>query len=532
MPLAQLSTASTALKQWAVYPQLSGRTRLSSPQTFRLLIETTAGHLLVASTVLREPPDFEFVSALAMLVDDHRFADQPILRIQGEFEARHGHTIELLDVDLDRDDPVSSTGIVARSLVVQINQRGSAATGIPAISAKREEIESRCRNEWADLRIQFIERLDAEGVRQARLSGGLTPSAFTYVITVGAEQRRNRAQALHVFPLLRPYLMTPPYQVVREAIDKGQPLIAVLASHWQAPRAMIKAMRGIEGKDLGLMAGRLPMLLRLLNDIPADWWPRDATAWRLFVKAIQAIQKVSKRPITSAANQLWLRDCARRKYEIDEHAPEEYVRMGEEIEDFMDMLGQALEHVQAEALRRQPLDTRAAHLHLITSMRASMGLEKLARTARRFGDNYRRAIEEFAREAELWNGVRWPVIGSPDPRPYSGVIVHPLQTPEDLRYEGQRMRNCVASYVEDCLRGRSQIWSLRLADGSPLSTLETRTRSNRSGQHFIEVVQHKGHANELPPAAAKRALQDFMMELHGNKTELAEFQAWRQKVLR
>ena len=205
---------------------------------------------------------------------------------------------------------------------------------------------------------------------------------------------------------------------------------------------------------------------------------------------------------------------------------------GEDIEDFMDMLRDALEHVQSEALRCNPNDTRASHFRIITAMRSDMGLEKLARTARRFGDSYRRAVEDFAREAELWNGVRWPVIGRTEPRPYSGILIHPLQTPADLRYEGQRMRNCVASYVKDCLRGRCQIWSFRLTDGSPLSTLETRTRSSKSGKHFIEVQQHKGQANDLPPAAAKRALQEFMFDLHGDITGLAEYQTWRQKVLR
>lgn len=231
-------------------------------------------------------------------------------------------------------------------------------------------------------------------------------------------------------------------------------------------------------------------------------------------------------------NQLWLRDCARCNYQIEDRTSEEYARMGEDIEDFMNMLRQGLEHVHAGALRRNPRVTRATHLEVIASIRAGMSLKKLVLTARRFADNYRHAVETFAAEAELWNGARWPVIGRPEPRSCLGLVIHPLQTPEDLRFEGQRMRNCVASYVADCLRGRCQIWSVRLPDGTPLSTVETYTRTRKNGGHFISVAQHKGHANTQPPPAARKALDMFMLEIHRDTSALEEYQTWRQKVLR
>ena len=269
---------------------MSGRSRMTSPQLFRLMIETTAGRLLIVSIYSRDPPDLTLAAGLASLVDDRRFVDQSTLRIQGEFEALYGQTIELLDVDLDLDDPITASGVVARTLVELIQLVLPDTNQLPE---QRERVEERCRSEWQSIRNRFIDSLNQEGVGQARASGGLTPSLYTYVMTVSAEQRRNRAQALQVFPLLRPLLTTPTYSTIREAIDCGKPLIDELSAFWQVPKAMVKTLRGVERNDLGLMVGRLPLILRLLQEIPPDWWPHTAAAWHLFVssshsKGIQA----------------------------------------------------------------------------------------------------------------------------------------------------------------------------------------------------------------------------------------------------
>jgi hypothetical protein len=418
---------------------------------------------------------------------------------------------------------------VARCLVEQIRKvpPGAQAFRPP----RREDVEDHCRKEWKIIQSRFIESLDPDAVRQARAMGGLTPATYSYVMTVDADIRRNRAQAVRVFPLIRPVLMAPECRPVREAVDRGASLIDALAAHWKVPKSMVKTLHGIDLKDLGLLAGRLPVIFRLLAEIPASWWPRSADTWQSFAETVQTIQRVSKRPISSAANQLWLIDRARQGYAAEAHSPEDYVRMGEDIEEFMDLLRQALEHVAA-ALRQKPKTARLDPFQQMSALRIGLGLEKLAHTARRFADNYRRAVEAFAREAELWNGLRWPVIGRVEPRVHAGVLVIPLQSPEDLRLEGQRMQNCVASYVEDCLRGRCQIWSLRLTDGTPLSTLETRTRTDKDGLNTIRVAQHKGFANASPPPAARRALQELMLDLHTDKTALATYQTWRQSVLR
>ena len=42
--------------------------------------------------------------------------------------------------------------------------------------------------------------------------------------------------------------------------------------------------------------------------------------------------RVSWQPITTAANQLWLRQCAQKNYELPERTPEDLARLGQEID--------------------------------------------------------------------------------------------------------------------------------------------------------------------------------------------------------
>ncbi len=74
-----------------------------------------------------------------------------------------------------------------------------------------------------------------------------------------------------------------------------------------------------------------------------------------------------------------------------------------------------------------------------------------------------------------------------------------LLTSRDLRLEGKAMRHCVATYLKDCLRGTSSIWSLKL--------------ENRRGTHRVLTIeldpqrrlicQIRGRCNRLCSAAER-----------------------------
>jgi hypothetical protein len=521
-----------ALRQWACFPQAEqDHGRITSPQTYRLLVESAGGRLAIATVVQRTGPDIFLAANLARVLDERPFALASRERISGEFETRHGVTVELIDIDLDHDDPLKLTAAIPRVIAQAATEANIHGRGTVSLSALRTSVTERLTAEWLATRSDFISSLDTEAVMQSRAIDGLRPSSYNYLNTVSAEQRRNRAQAMTVFPLLQPVLMTPPFDAVRGAIDAGRPLIDVLASHYQASKAMIRVLRGVTQEDLGYRTGHLGTVITLLREIPASWWPRTQDTWRQFAATANTIACVSRHPITTATNQLWLRRCAQNGYPLHVGTPDDLIQLGQDIDEFMDALRRALHWVLPDPRNAATHAPRKRPIEIAAAFRAGLGLDKLSQVVRRYGDAYRRAITEFAEEAELWRGVRWPAPGD-GPFSYGEISIHPLLTPADLREEGARMGNCVAGYVEQCMKGTSQIWSVRLKDGTRLSTLDTRIRKYPNDRRILEVQQHKGIRNGVPTEMAWQAVRAHERHFSDSPEKLLPYLTWRQTISR
>ncbi len=527
-----MNNESGAFRQWAFFPKAAvGPRQAASSQTFRLLVETAKGRLVISTLALRTAPDSSLAANLAQLIDERPFELASRKRISGEFGARYGITLELLDIDLDQDDPLTITAAIPRAIALAARETGSFGMRRILLPELRTSITGRLTDEWITTREEFIGLLDQDVVVQARSIDGLRPSTYSYLSTVSAIHRRNRAQAMVAFPLLQPVLMTHPFDAVRHAIDQGLPLIDVLAEHLQAPKALIRALRGVTTEDLGHRTGQLGTLVKLLREIPPDWWPRDATAWRQFAAAVSAIAQVSRHPITTATNQLWLRRCAQHGYQLPATTPEDLLRLGQDIDEFMDALRRALYWALPDPRSASLPDSAIRPIEIATQFRAGVGLERLSSLVRRFGDAYRRAVAEFSEEAELWRGVRWPSIGV-ESYVYGLVEIVPLLSPKALQEEGDRMANCIATYVEECGKGKSQIWSLRHGDGARLSTLETRIQTLPNGFGTLHVVQHKGYANKEPPEIARNAARAHVTCLSKSPIKVQQYLDWKRNISR
>ena len=211
-----MDDAAEALRQWAVFPQAAeGQGQIASPQIFRLLVESSGGRLAIATVAMRTVPDNALAANLAQLLDERQFELASRERVCGEFETRHEIALVLLDIDLDRDDPLEVTAVIPRTIAQAARRIRKTEPDAISLSALRTAVTNRLADEWLATRTEFISRLDPEAVAQARAIDGLRPSSYSYLTTISAEQRRNRAQAMAVFPLLRPVLMTPQLEAVR-----------------------------------------------------------------------------------------------------------------------------------------------------------------------------------------------------------------------------------------------------------------------------------------------------------------------------
>ena len=526
------------LRQWACFPRAAeGYGSVASPQVFRLLVESCRQRLAIVTVALRALPDAALAADLARLIDEREFEFASRERICGEFESRHGIVLDLLDVDLDQDDPLKLTSAIPRAIAQAAMQAGRHESGAVSLAALRTSVTERLTAEWLTSRSEFISRLDPEAVAQARAIDGLRPSSYSYLNTANAEIRRNRAQAMAVFPLLRPVLSTPQLDAVRKDIDDGRPLIDVLAMHYQTSKAMIRVLCGVTPEDLDHSVRQVGTLVKLLNEIPPSWWPRNPATWQQFARAANTVSRVSRHPITTATNQLWLRRSAQAGYQLSESTPEDLTRLGQDIDEFMETLRRALywalpdpRNLCSHMSVKRPLEIAAA-------LKANVGLEKLGQLVLRFGDAYRKAVTEFAEQAEIWRGVRWPALGDGDGvREYGEIVIRPLLTPTDLKEEGERMGNCVASYVEHCMKGTSQIWSVRLHDDArgdlQLSTLETRIRTHPSGCKVLGVQQHKGVGNGAPTAMAWQAVRAHAAYFSESPRLMQSYLDWKMTISR
>ena len=279
------------------------------------------------------------------------------------------------------------------------------------------------------------------------------------------------------------------------------------------------------------MSGQVDVLAKLLQEIPASWWPKDPADWCQFVRAADVISRLSRRPILCASNVLTLRRSAQNSYAVPQAPDEDLIRLGEDINEFIESLRRAITWTLAQRGIRLYAPDRMRPWDVAAAVKTGLGLSKLSRLVVRYGDAYRRAVTEFAEEAELWRGVRWPALGE-TARQYGSVVIQPLLTPAELKAEGRQMQNCVAAYVEQCMKGKSQIWSVRHQDGMPLSTLETHIRSNVNGRKRLLVVQHKGRANSAPSGLSWQAVRLLEIDMTEHPEQMATYLDWKQTVSR
>lgn len=596
-----------ALRQWACFPGADIVGASATRQiAFRLLVESRHGRIAIASVALRETPDTSFAARLASLIDERAFRLASRERIAGEFGERHGVSLEVLDIDLDRDNPAHNSGVLAYVLAASARQSGSESTISVSLSSLRSELTARLEHDWNAMRASFIRELDAHAVDTARKIDGLRPSAYNYLAptrnsdatgdtlaskvatvrqltrareidslrtrlirnsdttrdsdtiagaparkvdaarqaahaehqsTSGSHdglddtQRRNRHQALAVLPFLQVLVQRPAFKSVCRAIDGGLPLVDALANHYGATRGLIRTLHGVTARDLGPWTWQLGILLKLLRDLPSAWWPRDPDHWRRFIDTVDRIVGINRHPITTSTNQLWLRRVLQNGGSLPAATPEDLVRLGHDIDEFLNTLRAAIFSKMVGSGGRASHGSGLASIKVLGHFKASLGLVRLSELVRRYGDAYLRAVTEFASQVDLWRGVRWPAIGD-GPLTYCEVRLVPLLTPDDLRREGERMRNCVANYVERCAKGSSQLWSVHHVDGIPLSTLETQLISSPPGRHSLTIAQHKGQGNGPVPPIAEVAVQAHIARLAADPHLMQVYLDWRETISR
>ena len=261
----------------------------------------------------------------------------------------------------------------------------------------------------------------------------------SYLVAAGEEHRRNRLQALSLYPILHRRLLDGDFADIRKVIDDGIPLVDALAGRYVVPRAVIRAVAGTAPLAAGASVDRLEIVLPLLRDIPPTWWPRALDDWTRFTEAAQRIAALSRQPIMTMSNRLILRDCAQRGYRLPDFDTDEWQRTGQEIDDFFRGLHGALRFRLRES--RPNHESELFAIRVKNNMFSSLGIVRIGRLAVRWGAAYRRTQAVFSSESELWRGARWLSLAD-SPLAVGDLVAHPLLTAKALAEEGVAMTNC------------------------------------------------------------------------------------------
>ena len=506
------------VRQWLCVPPTAAETPgIPQLQDFHVLLETQRGRLVWFVVNQRALPETALLCAIARRMDS--FSETPRFEaFAGELYRCEELIITLLDELITNEtcwglDLWSRRDIVAAVFDSQFSQLSRGEIRNTILQKNGAWLRERLGGFLLNLAPDVTATL-----------GALRPSVYNYLNATCSTLRRNRLQALNLYPVFLPQLFEPKFVSIRRVIDAGEPLIDAIADKYIAARPVIRAIRGTDLLAARRLADNLPELLQVLRDIPVAWLPRNATEWGRFADTIAHIERLSRTSVLTTNNRLIFRDCARRGYHPTDVDSDEWWRVGQEIDEFTRAISTAVCHQLESAGTPGNHETFACQQ--TDRMLLALGIRRVGRIAQRWAHAHRRAQAAFDAKHTVMGGILWPLLAE-TPVPVGELVAHQLHNAEALTAEAQAMSNCVGSYLHLCMTGQRQIWSLRTIDGENVSTLETLIIITDNGEPLIRLGQHAGRRNTKPRSNAVKAANELQHHLANRPEVLAGYLHWK-----
>ena len=517
--LTSVITSGGEVRQWmCVPPQVAVSSGMPAQQDFHVLLETKRGRLVWFVVNQRHVPESALLCAVARRMDS--FTEAPVF--------------EKLRWDLRRQEKLNLTfldGLVTDETAWGLDLWSRRDIGVAAFDNQfsdlsageiRDTIILRNKSWLQERRGVFVQNLAPD---VTAVIGALRPYVYNYLSNECPVRRRNRLQALNLFPIFSTVLFEPRFASIIRIIDAGEPLIDAVADTFTVGRPVVRAIRGHDVLAARSVADNLPMMLQVLRDIPSDWLPRNTTEWGRFADTVRHVEKLSRAPGATTNNRLILRECAGRGFRPTDVDSDEWWRVGQEIDELTVAIREAIRHQLSRAGASGNHDAMARRQ--VDRMLLDLGIKRFGRIARRWGDAHRRAQTAFEAQHAVMEEMLWPLLVS-EPIPVADLVAHHLPNAEALTAEGRAMSNCVSTYVHACITGRCQIWSIRTVDDVRVSNLETSITRGEGGAAVIHLGQHAGSRNTKPLAHAVRAAQDLKRQMATKPDAMARYLKWKE----
>lgn len=524
--------SATSLRQYLVCPDVAPLMQRNAAKlpSYRLLIETVDGKIWFLGVNQRAVPDRNMVEKIAAIL----VAPTKRGLATGAVEARlcdeAGVVAYIRDDGIEELRNWDTEVMLADALLAEVSRFPNMA--VPQLKGLRQEIRQKMEQDLHGRLGRFVAALDADVVAISRPNGGLRPSSYNYLAGENATTRRNRLQAVTVFPLLLSSLaVNENYGRIRKAVNRGAPpLFDELSKFYGAPKSAVKFLARTPRLVIEeSFHNKVGVLVRLIADIQPEFRPSTPTEWERFFRNVELICKVSRCPISATGNRLWLRSCSRTRFNLPDGGPPAIDHAALAIDDLMSGIREALRCELMDV--RHETDCELAVSAVIAHVNMSLSMEKLAQIGRKYGDAHRREQQASLQERDILLGLRW-ISPLQEPVQFLGLTAVPLCTPTDLIQEAARMNHCVDTYAVRCLRGDCQIWSFRLEDGSSVSTLETRIERARDGRLVVKTVQHRAASDALPSPECTAAAEALLRLLRRANDALGSYWRWKSTIAR
>jgi hypothetical protein len=517
--------STSSLRQYLVYPDEASLMRRNAAKlpSYRLLIETVDGKIWFMGVDQRAVPDRNTVGKIAAILVGSAKGGSAIGLVEARLCDEAGVVAHDLDNDIEDMNNWGIDAVLADALLVEVSRLSSMAA--PQLKNIRHEFKQKMELDLSMQLEPFIAELDDEVIALIRSNSGLKHSSYNYLIGEDATSRRNRLQAVKAFPLLFSSLAgDKDYARIREAINHGAPpLFDMLSEFYGVKKSVIKFMAKISNLVIEeVFQNKVGVLVRLIADIQPEFRPNNPSDWERFFSTVMLICKVSRRPISTTSNRLWLRSCSRMRFNLPDGGPPAIDHAAIAIDDLMAGIREAL-YCELLDVRHQA-DYESAVSAVIAYVNMLVGIDKLAQIGRRYGDALRKEQHSFLKEQDVILGLCW-ISPIPEPMRFYGLTAVPLCTPKDLIDEAARMDNCVDTYAGRCMRGESQLWSLRSEDGSSLSTLDVRVERSS-----VVAVQHRGVSNRDPSPECALAAHALIKHLCKPGAVADDYWRWKSTI--
>lgn len=348
--------------------------------------------------------------------------------------------------------------------------------------------------------------------------------------------QRNRVQALssmrNITGLLATHTIVPGLSsAMRAAVDRGTQMVGLLADHFKAKPAHIKAFLSSkldldQGRALEIDSNWIHSYVAMVEALPAARLPKtdvDVAIARELNVAAPAIEALSHYTLTSPAT-LW-EGVLKQGWEPAVQALVA-LQVGEVPANLLARARFGAEAVSELASSLNLL--RAAYDYVVRSQLTptvfteAEFLSTLLRdkTIKTMGEYLRplRTLIPQAEAAALASANRrpteavWtPLMGTTRQITIGDVTVTELLNGGDLELESQHMHHCVRGYTETCLREGSRIFAFRRGSGAAHSetsgTLELRIAPDCQ---TFRMIQFRSIRNNAPAEALQAARQAFM----------------------